>query len=117
TFGKKQGEVFLGRDGMGGGNTADYSEQTAREIDAEVRRIVTEQYALARRILEENKAILLAMADALMEHETIDGDDIDVIVRGGRIDRPRRNVAILAGKQAAPAEKKEKKNILDALEG
>ena len=119
TFGKKQGEVFLGRDGMGGGNTADYSEQTARDIDAEVRRIVTEQYDVARKLLEENLPILLAMADALMEHETIDGDDIDVLMKGGRINRVKPNTTVLGKPTTAPAtgEKKDKKNILDALEG
>ncbi|WP_373049327.1 ATP-dependent zinc metalloprotease FtsH [Vulgatibacter sp.] len=118
TFGKKQGEVFLGRDGMGGGHSADYSEQTARDIDAEVRKIVTEQYDLARKVLEENLSFLLAMADALMEHETIDGEDINVIMGGGKITRARPNTAVLANRPAATAgEKKDKKNILDALEG
>ena len=118
TFGKKQGEVFLGRDGMGGGSTADYSEQTARDIDSEVRKIVTEQYDLARKVLEENLTTLLAMADALMEHETIDGNDIDLLMAGGKINRVKPNTTVM-GKTAAAAtgEKKDKKNILDALEG
>ena len=119
TFGKKQGDVFLGRDGLGGGHSADYSEQTARDIDAEVRQIVTEQYDLARKTLEENLPTLLAMADALMEHETIDGDDIEILMGGGKINRARPNTAVIAQRPAAAAggEKKDKKNILDALEG
>lgn len=120
TFGKKQGEVFLGRDGIGGGHAADYSEQTARDIDAEVRKIVTEEYARARKTLEENLPALLAMADALMEHETIDGDDITTILSGGKINRVRPNTAVMANRPAAASgerKEKEKKNILDALDG
>ncbi|MFT3915896.1 MAG: ATP-dependent zinc metalloprotease FtsH [Anaeromyxobacteraceae bacterium] len=84
-FGKKEGEVFLGRE-MGTVQT--FSEQTARDIDAEVHRIVTEQYDRAKKILLEHQAILNAIADALMEHETLDTNDIDVIMKGGKIDRP-----------------------------
>jgi cell division protease FtsH len=84
-FGKKEGEVFLGRE-MGAMQT--YSEQTARDIDAEVHRIVMEQYERAKKILLENQDRLNRIADALMEHETIDTADIDVLMAGGTIDRP-----------------------------
>ncbi len=84
-FGKKEGEVFLGRE-MGAVQT--YSEQTARDIDAEVRRIVTEQYQRARQILLDNRALLDKIAGALIEYETLDASDIDVIMAGGTIDRP-----------------------------
>ncbi len=68
-FGKKEGEVFLGRDMA---STQTYSEQTAREIDAEVRRIVTEQYERAKKVLTEHRKELDKIADALLEHETLD---------------------------------------------
>jgi cell division protease FtsH len=84
-FGKKEGEVFLGRE-MGTVQT--YSEQTARDIDAEVHRIVTDQYERAKGILVEHKITLHKIADALIEHETLDAADIDVLMAGGTIDRP-----------------------------
>jgi len=111
TFGKKQGEVFLGREM---GTTPNYSEQTARDIDDEVRTLVVQQYDLARKLLEENYDVLMAIADALMEHETLDGPDLDLLMGGGKITRERPNTAIIA---KPAAEKKDKKNILDALEG
>ncbi|HUL60700.1 MAG TPA: ATP-dependent zinc metalloprotease FtsH [Anaeromyxobacteraceae bacterium] len=84
-FGKKEGEVFLGRE-MGA--VQSYSEQTARDIDAEVHRIVTEQYERAKAILTEHQGTLHRIADALIEHETLDTADIDVLLGGGTIDRP-----------------------------
>jgi len=84
-LGKKDGEVFLGREI---GTATTYSEQTAREIDTEVHRIVTEQYNCAKKVLVENQAMLDKIAAALLEHETIDASDIDVLMAGGAINRP-----------------------------
>jgi cell division protease FtsH len=84
-FGKREGEVFLGRDFNDGGK--EYSEQTAIEIDAEVRRIVTENYARAKALIVDNLDKLKFLADALLEFETVDGAEIDVLFAGGRLDR------------------------------
>jgi cell division protease FtsH len=84
-LGKKDGEVFLGREI---GTATTYSEQTAREIDTEVHRIVTEQYNCAKKVLIENQAMLDTIAAALLEYETIDASDIDVLMAGGAISRP-----------------------------
>jgi len=84
-FGKKEGEVFLGREMS---TVQGYSEQTARDIDAEVHRIVVEQYERARAILTEHRPVLHKIADALIEHETLDAADIEVLIKGGSIDRP-----------------------------
>jgi cell division protease FtsH len=84
-LGKKEGEVFLGREMN---QMAAYSEQTARDIDAEVRRIVTEQYERAKKILLENREVLNKIADALLEYETIDAADIDLLMAGENISRP-----------------------------
>jgi cell division protease FtsH len=79
-------EVFLGRDFSNGG--APLSEDTSMRIDAEIRRIVTTQYDRATKILTEHRKELETVAEALLEFETIDGDDIDVLLRGEKIDRP-----------------------------
>jgi len=84
-FSSGKHEVFLGRD-FSNGNTL--SEDTAMRIDAEIRRIVMQQYERAVAILREHRKELEQIAEALLEYETIDGDDIDTLLRGGKIDRP-----------------------------
>lgn len=84
-FGKREAEVFLGRDFNDGGK--EYSEQTAIEIDAEVRRIVTENYTRAKQVVIDNLDKLKVLADALLEYETVDGVEIDTLFTGGRLDR------------------------------
>ncbi|MDQ3369556.1 MAG: ATP-dependent zinc metalloprotease FtsH [Myxococcota bacterium] len=79
-------EVFLGRDFGSGGSTM--SQDTAMRIDAEIRRIVMDQYARSTAILTEHRKELEHIAEALLEYETIDGADIDNLLRGGKIERP-----------------------------
>ena len=83
-FGKKEGEVFLGREMS---QVQAFSEETARAIDAEVHRIVMAQYAKARAVLEEHRPTLKRIADALIEYETIDTADIDLLMAGGALTR------------------------------
>jgi cell division protease FtsH len=58
------------------------SEATMQKVDSEIRRIIDEQYALARRLLEENRDKVEAMTKALLEWETIDADQIEDIIQG-----------------------------------
>jgi cell division protease FtsH len=78
TFGKKEEEIFLGRDFT---QKADYSESTAIEIDAEVRRIIQESYHQAKHMLQTNLSLLHKVAEKLLEKEVLDGSEIDSIVR------------------------------------
>jgi cell division protease FtsH len=78
-YSENEGEVFLGRSVT---KTTNISEETMRKVDAEVRRIIDEQYAIARKLIEENRDKIHAMANALLEWETIDGDQIDDIMAG-----------------------------------
>ena len=78
-YGENEGEVFLGRSVTTHKNV---SEATMQKVDAEIRRIIDEQYGLARKILEENRDKVEAMAQALLELETIDADQIDDIMAG-----------------------------------
>jgi cell division protease FtsH len=78
TFGKKEEEIFLGRDFT---QKVDYSENTAIEIDAEVRRIIQDSYYKAKDLLKTNIAILHKVAESLLEREVLDGSEIDAIVR------------------------------------
>lgn len=78
-YAENEGEVFLGRSVT---KTTNMSEETMRKVDAEVRRIIDEQYALARRLIEEHSEHMHAMARALLEWETIDTEQIDDILAG-----------------------------------
>jgi cell division protease FtsH len=83
-YAENEGEIFLGRSIT---KTTNMSEETMRKVDSEIRRIIDEQYAAARKILEENRDKVEAMAKALLEWETIDSDQIDDIM-AGRPPRP-----------------------------
>jgi cell division protease FtsH len=78
TFGKKEEEIFLGRDFT---QKVDYSESTAIEIDAEVRRIIQDSYHKAKDLLKSNLRLLHKVAETLLEKEVLDGSEIDAIVR------------------------------------
>ena len=78
-YGENEGEVFLGRSVTTHKNI---SEATMQQVDAEIRRIIDQQYALARRLIEENRDKIEVMAKTLLEWETIDADQIDDIMSG-----------------------------------
>ena len=78
TFGKKEEEIFLGRDFT---QKSDYSKNTAIEIDAEIRRIIQESYQRAKDLLTTNLRLLHKVAEKLLEKEVLDGSEIDAIVK------------------------------------
>ncbi|HTX22911.1 MAG TPA: ATP-dependent zinc metalloprotease FtsH [Candidatus Aquilonibacter sp.] len=84
-YGDSPEYVFLGRDMM---RTKDYSEQTAEEIDAEVKRIIDEAYKTAKALIEANRDKLEIIANALLEHETLDGSQVEEILRTGKFTPP-----------------------------
>jgi cell division protease FtsH len=87
-----QGAVFLGEDLM---HTRDYSDETARVIDEEVERILRDEENRTRKTLAEHRAGLVAVAEALLERETVDGDEVAHLVdsaMGYKSGGPRRVV-------------------------
>jgi cell division protease FtsH len=78
-YGENEGEVFLGRSITTHKNV---SETTMQKVDAEIRRIIDEQYNLARKLIEDNRDKVEAMARALLEWETLDSDQINDIMEG-----------------------------------
>jgi cell division protease FtsH len=84
-FGENQEEVFLGHSVAKNQNM---SEETARAVDEEIRKIIEEAYDEANRILTERIDDLHAIANALLEYETLSGEEIDMVLRGETIDRP-----------------------------
>jgi len=78
-YGENEGEIFLGRSITTHKNL---SEATMQRVDSEIRRIVDDRYGLARRLIEENRDKVEAMAQALLEWETIDADQVNDIMDG-----------------------------------
>jgi cell division protease FtsH len=85
-YAENEGEVFLGRAIT---RTVHVSEETMRKVDAEIRKIIDQQYAVARKILEDNIDKAHAMAAALLEFETIDADQINDIMEGRKPRPPK----------------------------
>ena len=79
TFGKRDEEVFLGREIA---QQRNYSEATAKEIDAQVGAIVTESYDRARKLIEDNSDGLTRIAEALLEREVLDGSEVTALLEG-----------------------------------
>tara|TARA_B110000438_G_scaffold32145_1_gene31671 strand:+ start:2502 stop:4505 length:2004 start_codon:yes stop_codon:yes gene_type:complete len=86
TFGKKNEEIFLGREIQ---SHRDFSEVTARMIDEEVVRIVRKAQSTAVKTLDKNSDLLHNLAKALLEFETIDGKDVQAVMAGKAIKRPK----------------------------
>jgi len=83
SFGQKEEMVFLGREIA---QHKDYSEETAVTIDQEVRRIIESAHGRAKGILQGNLDKLHTLAQALLEREILDGDEIGIVLRGGRLE-------------------------------
>ena len=83
-YGENEGEVFLGRSVT---NHQTVSEATMQQVDQEIRRIIDQQYALARKLIEDNRDKVEIMTKTLLEWETIDAEQIDDIM-AGRAPRP-----------------------------
>jgi cell division protease FtsH len=109
-YGKKEEQVFLGRDY--GQRQQDYSEQTAVEIDQEVRAIVHKQYDKVKELLTTNKHQLEALAKALIERETLDAHEIRAVLEGRELP-PTQRVIIptYAEKDKAAKEKRKVASI------
>ncbi len=93
-YAENEGEIFLGRSIT---KTTNVSEETMRKVDSEIRRIIDEQYDVARRILEENRDKVEVMAKALLDWETIDSDQIDDICAGHQPRPPKERSGGSAG--------------------
>ncbi len=98
-YGENEGEVFLGRSVTTHKNV---SEATMQKVDMEIRRIVDEQYTLARKLIEENREKIEAMTKALLEWETIDSDQIGDIMEGRAPRPPKPSKSIPSSKDDTP---------------
>jgi len=79
TFGRKEEQIFLGKEFA---RHIDYSEETAKDIDSEIRRIVTDSYERAKKICQDNRETVERIAEALLERETLEADEIQALMEG-----------------------------------
>jgi cell division protease FtsH len=90
TFGKKEEQIFLGREIA---QHRDFSEETARQIDLEVRRLIDEAYQSAHTIVETNADAMHRIAAALLERETIDAEEVKMLIEGKELPALRSSLA------------------------
>jgi len=112
-YGENEENVFLGREMTS--RREDYSEDTAREIDEEVRRIVEEQYAVAKKVVVENRDKLERLAHSLLERETLDAEEIAAALDGRELpSRQRVVIPSYADKRKDKVEKRRPASIFGA---
>ncbi len=105
SFGRKDESIFLGKEIQ---QPKEYSEDTAREIDKEVRDIVVSNFDRAKTILKENVDALKNLAEALLEREVLDGDEIDKVIRGDKLPELKLEKRPKPRKTAAETKKSKK---------
>ena len=103
SFERAGNEVFLGRDLAA---RKDYSESTAKAIDAEVHRIVDDAYHRAKEILEENRERLAAVAEALLEREVLNSEEVQLVLEGKPLPEPAPAPVASDAESEDPAPKK-----------
>ena len=112
-YGSDEESVFLGRDFTS--RQRDYSETVANQIDDEVRRFVMAGYTEARDLLTEHRAVLDKLAAALLERETLDGEEVDALVAGRDLpERQRVVIPTYADRERAAKEKRRAASIFGA---
>ncbi len=112
SYEKREGPVFLGM--QYGQTKKDYSDAKAEEIDREVFRIVSTGYTLAKQVLTENRDVLERLAQALLEYETIDANEVEMIVNGAKVEeleKVRANRNSGGGFRAEPTADKQDKKV------
>jgi cell division protease FtsH len=110
SFGKKEEQIFLGREMA---SQSDYSEQTALEIDSEIRRIIDTMYERARELLGAHREALERVSEALLEYETLDGADVDALIGGDVITRTKPETRHLHTPEEHREKKKKEKEARD----
>ena len=112
-YGKKEESIFLGRDYAQ--RTQDYSEQTAQEIDQEVRAIVQRQYVRVKDFLTRGREQLQRLSDSLIERETLDSEEIAAVLEGREL--PKRERVIIPTYSEKDKASKEKRRVASIFGG
>lgn len=102
TFGEPGSEVFLGKELV---RERNFSESTAAIIDEEIRSIVEEAHSRARKILSDNKELLMKIAEILIERETLDGEELDLLIQGKELPQQVKEIVETKTEPQTQAEK------------
>ncbi len=98
TFGQKEEQIFLGKEFA---RHRDFSEETAMTIDAEIRRFVTENYQRAASVIAENKETVQKIAEALLERETLNSQELEILMQGRELPPMEKPISQAKGKETA----------------
>jgi len=112
-YGENESEVFLGRDVTTHKNLSD---ATARQVDDEIRRIIDEQYKIARKIIEDNRDKIELMTKSLLEWETLDATQIDDVMAGKKPQPPENTNGTKPGSDAGASGKGKKPDVKPNLD-
>ena len=112
TFGKKEEQIFLGREIA---QHQDYSEDTALQIDHEVKRFVTDNYTKAQALLSEHKQHLMDLAEALLQRETLDAEQVKRLAAGLPLDELVPPPSSAPPRVAQPAKERPAASIVPPL--
>src|SRR5205085_8775073 len=112
TFGKKEEQIFLGREIA---QHQDYSEDTALRIDQEVKRFVTDNYNKAQALLSEHKQHLMDLAEALLQRETLDAEQVKRLAAGLPLDEPAPPAPSAAPRVTQPTKERPAASIVPPL--
>jgi cell division protease FtsH len=91
----------------------DYSEKTAEDIDKEIKTVISTAYAKAKELIEANKDQLDAVAKALLKYETLDADDVKLIIEGGELSKPTVGDLLAAEQAKTSSEENAEQNNSD----
>jgi cell division protease FtsH len=112
TFGKKEEQIFLGREIA---QHQDYSEDTAINIDKEIKRIITDNYNRARQLIETHRTALTQIADALLAREVLDAEQVRRIVAGLPLEDPKVATSVPPSEDGSKRAAKERPSIVPPI--
>ncbi|MGO9120459.1 MAG: ATP-dependent zinc metalloprotease FtsH [Desulfomonilaceae bacterium] len=109
TFGQKEEQIFLGKEFA---RHRDFSEETAITIDAEIRRLVTENYKRAASVIAENKGTVQKIAEALLERETLNSQELEVLMQGRELPPMEKPISQAKDKEKAEVTQPDRRDLV-----
>jgi cell division protease FtsH len=106
----------LGREGYFPNMTPDYSQRTAEVIDEAIKKLINRAYEMAAKLIEANKDKLDKLAKALLKYETLDAEDVNIILEGGELDKPTVSDLLAAEQEKSEQPKEETKDEQEQAE-
>jgi cell division protease FtsH len=109
TFGQKEEQIFLGKEFA---RHRDFSEETAMTIDTEIRRFVTENYKRAASVIAENKGTVQKIAEALLERETLNSQELEVLMEGRELPPMEKPISQAKDKEKAEVTQPDRRDLV-----